>query len=137
MHVIEKDPFLRRFFARIPSHMASSFSDGQLDAIKRAFGSRTMGAHAVDLRLSIPIGGRSFYVVLLAGRERRSRRRVTWERRLRPLWTVGNVVVMALLASLVGLSLIAVLYPGRRAAHIDVFPGIDMLPDKQIERVLQ
>lgn len=137
MTVIEKDPFLRRFYSRIPATMVQSFSDGQLDAIKRAFGSRTAGAHAVDIRLSIPFGSRSFYFIVLAGKERRSPRRVAWERRLRPLWTLGNAAVMAVFAALLLLSLATVVYAGKRWAHIDVVPGVDMLPDHKIERMLR
>ena len=137
MAVVEKDPFLRRFYARIPANMVQTFSDGQLDAIKRAFGSRTRGAHAVDIRLSIPIGSRSYYLILLAGRERRSARRLAWERTRRPLWTAANVIAMLIFAGLVCLSLVTALYAGKRAANIDLVPGIDMLPDKQIERVLK
>ncbi len=134
--ILDKDPFFRRFFSRIPGDVAASFNDGQLDAIKRAFGSRTIGAHTVDIRLSIPFGPRSFYFIVLAGRERRSHRRVAWERAIRPIWTAANIVVMTIFAALVCLSLATVLYTAKRAAHIDVFPGIDMLPDKKIERAL-
>ena len=137
MAVIEKDPFLRRFYARIPEPMARSFTDGQLDAIKRAFGSRTHGAHTVDIRLSVPFGSRSFYLIFLAGRERRSARRIVWERALRSLWTTANVVVMTLFALIFCLALATVLYVGKRAANVDVFPGIDMLPDQKIERMLK
>lgn len=44
---------------------------------------------------------------------------------------------MLLFVALVCLSLAAVLYVGERAAHIDVFPGIDMLQDQQIEHILK
>lgn len=137
MAVVEKDPFLRRFYERIPANMVPTFSDGQLDAIKRAFGSRTYGAHSVDIRLSIPFVSRSYYVVLLAGRERRSPRRIAWERRLRPLWTFGNSLIVAVFLIMFCLSLATVLYVGKRWAGIDVVPGVDMLPDEQIERLLR
>lgn len=137
MAVIEKDPFIRRFYDRIPANMVTTFSDGQLDAIKRAFGSRTRGAHSVDIRLSIPFGSRSFYVIFLAGKERRSPRRVAWERRLRPLWTFSNTIVIAAFLIVLCLSLATVLYAGKRWAGIDVVPGVDMLPDAKIERLLR
>lgn len=58
----QKDPFLRRFYARIPANMVQSFSDGQLDAIKRAFGfanagsasRRYPGVHPHRLALVLP-----------------------------------------------------------------------------------
>lgn len=137
MTAVESDPFLRRFYARIPANMVQSFSDGQLDAIKRAFGSRTAGAHTIDLRVSIPFGSRSFYFILLAGKERRSLRRIAWERKLRPLLTIGNAVVIAVFIVMLCLSLATVVYVGKRWAGIDIVPGVDMLPDKQIERLLR
>ncbi|NJO67610.1 MAG: hypothetical protein HC826_01270 [Rhodospirillales bacterium] len=136
MNVTTQDPFLHRFFSRIPGDVAETFNDGQLDAIKRAFGSRTFGVHTVDIRLSMPFGARSFYFVLLAGRERRSRRRLGWERALRPLWTIANVTVVAAFVVVLCLALSTVLYAGKRAAHIDLVPGIDMLNDARIERAL-
>ncbi len=55
--------------------MAARFDAGQLAAIKRAFGSRMIGTHAVDIRQSINLFGFAFYFVLLAGPERRSAER--------------------------------------------------------------
>lgn len=36
--VMINDPFLRRFFERVPSDIARSFTPSQLDAIKMVFG---------------------------------------------------------------------------------------------------
>jgi hypothetical protein len=36
--VMITDPFLRRFFERVPSDIARSFTPNQLDAIKMVFG---------------------------------------------------------------------------------------------------
>ena len=66
------DPFLEEFFSRIPREVAVSFSDDQLLAIKLAFAARYRGAHAIDLRISIPTPFQRIYVVLLAGLERRN-----------------------------------------------------------------
>jgi hypothetical protein len=131
-----EDPFHALFFSRIPADVARSFSPAQLDAVKRAFGARSPGVHAVDLRFSLPIGRRAWYVVFLAGRERRSSDRTIMERLFRPLWTGANVLVLAAFALTFALALATMLYVGKRALNIDVFPGIDMLPDRSIERVL-
>ena len=93
-----EDPFHRMFFARIPKDVASSFTPAQLDAIKRAFGARALGAHAIDIRMSMPLGRRSVYLVLLAGREKRTFDRATLERLFRPLWTVANAAVLGCFA---------------------------------------
>lgn len=132
-----EDPFHALFFSRIPSDVARSFSPAQLDAVKRAFGARSPSTHIVDLRFSVPIGRRAWYVVFLAGRERRSPDRSLLERLFRPLWTGANAVVAAAFVLMFAVSLVTILYVGKRALNIDVFPGIDMLPDGSIERVLK
>lgn len=132
-----RDPFLQQFFSRISPTAAASFSDGQLDAIKQAFGARTPGAHAVDLRLSLPIGRRRFYLVLLAGRERRGRARIAVDRPARPLWTVANAVVLILFALMLAASGAVALYSFKRALGLDLLPGIDGLPDRTIEQWLR
>jgi hypothetical protein len=132
-----EDPFLQTFFARVPKDVAATFTGPQLDAIKRAFGARSRGAHVVDLRMSIPLGWRWFYVVLLAGPERRTVDRRALERLFRPVWTVANIVVLAAMLMMFAGGLFASLYVGKRALGIDVFPGIDMLPDRTIERLLR
>jgi hypothetical protein len=76
-------------------------------------------------------------VVLLAGGERRPADRRALERALRPIGTVANVVLMGLLAIGFAVSLFAVLYSVKMALGIDVFPGIDMLPDAEIQRLLR
>lgn len=131
-----EDPFHALFFSRISADVARSFSPTQLDAVKRAFGARSPGVHTVDLRFSLPIGRRAWYVVFLAGRERRSSDRNVMERLFRPLWTGANVLVVAAFALMFAVALMTMLYVGKRALNIDVFPGIDMLPDRSIERVL-
>lgn len=132
-----EDPFLKLFFSRIPKDVAPTFTSAQLDAVKRAFGARSAGAHAVDLRFSVPLGRGRGYVVLLAGREQRSDDRLALERLFRPLWKVGNAMAAGLLVLMFAVALAAVLYTAKRALHIDVFPGIDMLPDRTIERLLR
>ncbi len=63
-------PFIAKFLARLPQDVADSFTPEQLAAVQRAFGMRYAAPHAVDLRRSIGLLGRRFYVVLLVGRER-------------------------------------------------------------------
>lgn len=135
------DPFQKLFFSRIPKDVAESFSPAQLDAVKLAFGARSSGAHAVDLRFTVPIAGRSWYVVLLAGRVRRMRKHLHYrgmlKRLMRRMWRTGNALIATLMVLLGMFALLIVLYVGKRALGIDIFPGFDMLPDRQIERSLR
>jgi len=74
----EPDPFLEHMFARMSPGARFLFTPAQLDEIKKAFSARSRGVHWLDVRHSIGLFGKSYYVVLLAGRERRrSARQVT------------------------------------------------------------
>lgn len=135
------DPFQKLFFSRIPEDVAESFSPAQLDAVKLAFGARSSGAHAVDVRFTVPVAGRSWYVVLLAGRVRRMHmhlhHRGMLKRLLRRMWRTGHALMATTLVVIGMFALLIVLYVGKRALGIDIFPGFDMLPDRQIERSLR
>ena len=69
------DDFLQQFFARIPPQTAATFNNAQLTALKQVFGERVTKRHAVDIRLSIPFFPRRFYLVLVLGKEKRSKER--------------------------------------------------------------
>lgn len=77
--VPEPDPFLQQMFARMSPGAKFTFTPAQLDEIKKAFSARSHVSHALDFRHSICPFGKSYYLVILAGRERRSvpRRHVT------------------------------------------------------------
>jgi len=87
------DAFFERLFSKLPSDVATSFNDDQLKVISYAFGTRRWREHAVDLRRIFSLFGRSYYFVLLAGAERRSRRRRLRDRLLHPLMSIGNGIV--------------------------------------------
>lgn len=98
------DPFLSRLLNRMPESIVESFTDAQLEALRSAM--VNPARHKLDIRLSIPTPFKRFYLVFLAGPERRSK-----ERRVRDgfrLWTPANMVFLVLLLS----SLIVTLYNG-------------------------
>ncbi len=123
------DPFLAQFFERIPGDVAASFTDAQLDAVKRAFGARSRGVHSVDIRFSLPLPWRRHYVVFLLGKERRDPSRLRLERLLHPLSWVSSAFAVAAFASLVFLPLLVVLYLLKTAM------GIDLAPDGGVHRL--
>ena len=67
-----RDPFIDHYFKRIDPRVAETFTPEQCEAIKTMFGARGMAQHAVEVRRSLPIGRRRYYLVLLLGRERRT-----------------------------------------------------------------
>ncbi len=132
-----RDPFVDHFFSRIPADVAATFTAVQLDAVKRAFGARTPGAHTVDIRFSVPLVVRSVYVVVLAGSERRQLTRRAVERAFRPLWTVANTFVFGAFGLFAVLALAGVLYAVKAVLGIDIVPGVDMLPDATLKSWLR
>ena len=88
------DPVFDQLFAKIPPEITDTFTEEQLEAIKKAFSSRNWARHPLDLRVSVPIPGLRFYLVLLAGSERRSKQRLQYQRSVYPLWTPGNIVFL-------------------------------------------
>ena len=129
------DPFLAMFFSRIPADTAASFDEAQLAAVKMAFGARSFGSHAIDIRRSLPFFGRRVYLVLLAGLERRTRSRIAREHMNRPLWNVMNATIITFGGLVALFALFGALYTIKMALHIDVVPGVDMLPDDLLRSI--
>ncbi|HKY19207.1 MAG TPA: hypothetical protein VJL82_09765 [Rhizomicrobium sp.] len=74
----EPDPFLQQMFARMSPGAKFTFTPAQIDEIKKAFSARSHTSHALDFRRSICLFGKSYYLVLLAGGERRFVPRAPW-----------------------------------------------------------
>jgi hypothetical protein len=72
------DPFLQQMFARMSPGAKFTFTPAQIDEIKKAFSGRSFSSHDLDLRRSISLFGKSYYLILLAGRERRSTPSQSW-----------------------------------------------------------
>jgi len=66
------DPFLQQMFARMSPGAKFTFTPAQIDEIKKAFSARSFTSHFLDVRHSLHLFGKSYYIVFLAGRERRS-----------------------------------------------------------------
>ena len=83
--VLPLDPHgpLRRLHDRIArsgltfARAKFTFTPAQIDEIKKAFSGRSFTSHTVDVRHSFSLFGKSYYLVVLAGRERRSAPGVT------------------------------------------------------------
>ena len=86
------------FLDRIPQDIRETFTDRQIAAVKQAFNS---ARHGIDIRVSFPLPGGRRYLVLLMGKERRSRERRRLERLRQPLLTAMNVVTVVIFGALV------------------------------------
>ncbi len=131
--VTADDDFIQKFLSRIPEVTAASFSEEQLTAVKMAFGGRAWGAHGLDIRRSLPFFGRRFYLVWLMGWEHRSPRRITVFHQNHPLVKLSNAIAILVFSGVLLLALMGLLYAMKTALGIDVFGGIDMLPDEAIQ----
>jgi hypothetical protein len=74
------DASFDQVITRIPPESKAAFTAEQLDAFKLAFRQVNWKSnHAIDIRLSIPVFKGGFYIVFLAGQERRSQQRLRAE----------------------------------------------------------
>ncbi len=80
------------FLDRVPSEIRHSFTDRQIAAVNQAF---QRARHDIDIRLSLPWPGGRRYLVLLMGKEHRSKERRVLERLRQPLMTATNVITIA------------------------------------------
>ncbi|TVP68180.1 MAG: hypothetical protein EA342_06705 [Leptolyngbya sp. LCM1.Bin17] len=66
---------LNRLLQTMPPAIAASFTPTQREALQQALVAHAWRRHPLDIRLTLPLLVTRLYVVLLAGEERRSRRR--------------------------------------------------------------
>ncbi|NJL38626.1 MAG: hypothetical protein HC840_30685 [Leptolyngbyaceae cyanobacterium RM2_2_4] len=99
-----KDALFEQFLAHVPPQTAETFTDAQVEALKQACSQLNWKKHPVDIRLSVPVPFNRFYLVILAGPERRSRQRLQTEAHRYPVWTTTNTVALAIVFCLLLLS---------------------------------
>ncbi|MBD1866167.1 hypothetical protein H6F95_02380 [Cyanobacteria bacterium FACHB-471] len=99
-----KDSLFEQFLAHVPPQTAETFTVAQVEALKQACSQLNWKKHPVDIRLSVPVPFNRFYLVLLAGPERRSPQRLQTEFRKYPVWTTTNMMAIAVAIGLILLS---------------------------------
>ena len=65
--------------------------------------------HPINLRLSIPLLFKRYYVTIIAGEEHRGSDRLAAERQKHPLVTRGNLIFFALAGTVIGLAGLALI----------------------------
>jgi len=78
------------FLDRLPPHIAGSLTVEQKAAIAAAAGQREWNTHPVNIRLTLPLLPRKWFLTIVGGPERRASGRRQSERRRHPLRTAGN-----------------------------------------------
>lgn len=85
---------------RLPETVRSSLSEVQLSALREASEALKWGKHPVDIRLSIPSLFNRYYLVLIAGKERRGKTRLDEERKRHPFSKLYNFLFIGALVAL-------------------------------------
>ena len=93
----------------MPEDVANSLTEIQLATLEHALESGRWRNHPLDIRLSIPVFRKRFYLVLVGGPEQRSRERRKLARAGR-LRTMADVVVFAVFLSLLAPALVGSIY---------------------------
>lgn len=105
----QKHSLMQRILDQLPPETRYSFSENQIAALHQSALSLPKAKHAVNIRWSIPFPGKGIYLVLFAGKENRSRKR---------LMTDGDFQllprIVLILASLVGCAIVFSLAYGQR-----------------------
>lgn len=84
----------RQLLANVAPQVRESFTQEQRSALADAARRCGWGRHQTDIRLSIPLLFRRYYLVLLAGQERRSDQRRHQDRTVHPVMTGGNLLFL-------------------------------------------
>ncbi len=79
-----------RFFDRLPPHIHAGFTAEQRAAIAGALRQRQGVPPPINIRFSLPVPPGRIYFAIMAGHDRRGRRRRRDERRVNPLRTTPN-----------------------------------------------
>ena len=75
----------------LPAGIREILSESQCEALARTLGQRAWNRHPVNIRLSLPVFGNRYYFAMVAGKERRSPKRLIDERGRHPVSTTANV----------------------------------------------
>jgi len=88
--------------------VANSFTEAQLQELERVLSASASRRLPVDIRVTVPVLWRRYFITVLAGPERRSAERLKQERAKHALWTFTNVcsiifLVLMFLPAFIGL----------------------------------
>jgi hypothetical protein len=90
-----------RLIDDMPSDIRDSFSEAQREALNEAMSTRTWRRQSVDIRLSLPLFSRRYFMTVVAGREQRPGVRRKAERVFHPLGTIGNTLFIGVITTVI------------------------------------
>lgn len=87
-----------QFYHTISPKVKDNLTHEQLQAIKIAYESTNhRQPHSLEMKVSLPIPGLRFYIVLLAGKESRAKKRLRYDKSVYPLRNPVNILFLLLL----------------------------------------
>jgi hypothetical protein len=95
-----KSSLFEKIFHRLPPDISQTFTPAQQEALQLAIVQIKADRHPVDIRLSVPFLGKGFYLVILAGIERRSLKRLRTEDPAYTLKAIGYLSGAVILAAI-------------------------------------
>lgn len=92
--------------------------DGQVREAETVHHDRGWNHHPIDIRVSVPLPFRRYYVTLVAGPERRSPERRKVERKRRPPISFRNILFLVIFGTLCGLGSATLVLNGLTSAFM-------------------
>ena len=89
-NLVDGEGWMQDLFARMPQHARDSFTPDQMEALRGAARTMKWGRHPIDIRISLPTLFSRYYLVVVSGKERRSKERRSAERKRHPVKTWRN-----------------------------------------------
>ena len=86
--------------ARLPADILATLTEPQRQALAKVLEASGATRPPVDIRLTLPFPLARYFLVVVAGRDRRTAARNHTEANLRPLGTLGNLVFFLALVAL-------------------------------------
>ncbi|MFK5894063.1 MAG: 3-phosphoshikimate 1-carboxyvinyltransferase [Pseudomonadota bacterium] len=118
---IKEDHNIKSLLARMPNdEIKDSFSNEQLESLKIAMGARDWKTHTIDIRFTLPIFGKRYYFVLIAGKSIRS------SRLQRAILRKTEILFIALIFSVIFMFALLIIYLVKSALGINLFSDFSL-----------
>ncbi len=87
-------PSFEQFYHKISPEVKKTLTHEQIQALKTACESHSHNRHFLSIRVSLPIFRSKFYMVVLAGKERRSKQCLHYKKGMYPLRNPINILLL-------------------------------------------
>lgn len=114
----KSDSLFDQILARMSPEQTALFQKDHLEALRATCRQLTWRKHPVDVRFTVPFPSRGFYVVFLAGPERRSPERLRAQHSGYPYGTFASIVTSAvLLGAIATIGILQALRPATQTSQ--------------------